>query len=141
MSIEIRDMVSADYDEAVALWRATAGFVIRSVADSRDGIDRLLARNPGLSVVARQDGALVGTVLASHDGRRGYLQHVVVAEALRGQGLANRMVAGCLERLASLHLEWVHLDVAVGNDGAMAFWRKAGWAPREELTRLSRRLL
>lgn len=79
MGALIREMLLADYDAVVALWNSTPGVDIRPVTDSRDGIERLLARNPGLSVVAVNDRELVGCALASHDGRRGFLQHVVVA--------------------------------------------------------------
>jgi ribosomal protein S18 acetylase RimI-like enzyme len=130
-------MVLPDYEALVALWRGTPGFIVRPVTDSRDGIARLLARNPGLSLVAIEDERLVACVLASHDGRRGFLQHVVVAPMSRGQGLAQAMIERCLERFKELHLGWVHLDVDKGNEAAMAFWLKAGWGRRDELCRLS----
>jgi ribosomal protein S18 acetylase RimI-like enzyme len=140
MGVEIREMVLADYEAVVALWRSTPGVDIRPVTDSRDGIERLLARNPGLSVVAFDDGNLVGCALASHDGRRGFLQHVVVAPASRGQGLARAMIDRCLEGLRKHQLGWVHLDVVIDNEAGMAFWQKAGWHPVDTLTRLSRAL-
>lgn len=137
MAVQIREMVLADYEAVVALWRSTPGVDVRPVTDSRDGIERLLARNPGLSVVAVNDGHLVGCALASHDGRRGFLQHVVVAPASRGQGLAKAMIGRCIERLREHHLGWVHLDVVADNDDAMTFWKKAGWHSVDTLTRLS----
>jgi N-acetylglutamate synthase len=140
MSIELREMAPSDYDAILDLWRTIPGFTPRPVADSRDAITRLLERNPGLSVVAVDEGRIAGCALATHDGRRGCLQHVVVAETLRGRGVATAMVDICLRRLKALHLDWVHLDVTNGNDAAMAFWQRAGWSPREELTRLSRPL-
>jgi len=140
MDVRIREMVLADYDAVVALWKSTPGVDIRPVTDSRDGIERLLARNPGLSVVAVSGDELVGCALASHDGRRGFLQHVVVVPALRGQGLAKAMIDFCIERLREHHLGWVHLDVVVDNEVAKAFWEKAGWHPVDTLTRLSRAL-
>ncbi|WP_051888321.1 GNAT family N-acetyltransferase [Caballeronia sordidicola] len=140
MGAQIREMVLADYDAVVTLWKSTPGVDIRPITDSRDGIERLLARNPGLSVVAVNDRELVGCALASHDGRRGFLQHVVVAPASRGQGLARAMIDTCIERLREHHLGWVHLDVVVDNEAAMAFWEKAGWHPVDTLTRLSRAL-
>ena len=140
MDVRIREMVLADYDAVVALWKSTPGVDIRPVTDSRDGIERLLARNPGLSVVAVSGDELVGCALASHDGRRGFLQHVVVVPALRGQGLAKAMIDFCIERLREHHLGWVHLDVVVDNEVAKAFWEKAGRHPVDTLTRLSRAL-
>lgn len=137
MDVQIREMVLSDYEAVLALWRSTPGFIVRPVTDSRDGIGRLLGRNPGLSVVVVDDDRLVGCALASQDGRRGFLQHVVVAPTSRGQGLGKTMVNFCLERLREQHLGWVHLDVAIENEVAMTFWQKAGWQHRDELIRLS----
>ncbi|KQR78638.1 hypothetical protein ASG35_09565 [Burkholderia sp. Leaf177] len=140
MNVQIREMVLDDYDAVVALWRETPGVDIRPVTDSREGIGRLLARNPGLSLVAFNADTLAGCALASHDGRRGFLQHVVVAPASRGEGIARAMIDICIERLREYHLGWVHLDVVADNESASAFWQKAGWHPVETLTRLSRKL-
>jgi len=40
MGVQIREMVLADYEAVVALWRSTPGVDIRPVTDSRDGIER-----------------------------------------------------------------------------------------------------
>jgi ribosomal protein S18 acetylase RimI-like enzyme len=50
------------------------------------------------------------------------------------------MIDKCIERLREHHLGWVHLDVVVDNEVAMAFWEKAGWHRVDTLTRLSRAL-
>ena len=64
-------MTIEDYDEVKALWMTIHGFGIRSVDDSREGIERFLKRNPTTSVVAIEDGHVVGAILCGHDGRRG----------------------------------------------------------------------
>ena len=48
----IRVMTIDDYDEVYALWKKIRGFGIRSIDDSREGVDRFLKRNPTTSVVA-----------------------------------------------------------------------------------------
>ena len=69
----IRTMTIEDYDEVYALWTKIRGFGLRSVDDSREGIARFLKRNPTTSVVAVEDGKVVGSILCGHDGRRGCL--------------------------------------------------------------------
>lgn len=75
--IIIRTMTIDDYDRVAALWAGIKGFGIRSIDDSREGIERFLRRNPNTSVVAEMDGKLVGSILCGHDGRQGCLYHVV----------------------------------------------------------------
>ena len=83
----IRVMTIEDYNQVRALWMKIKGFGIRSVDDSREGIERFLKRNPTTSVVAEVDGKIVGAILCGHDGRRGCLYHVCVDEQYRMRGI------------------------------------------------------
>ena len=54
--IIIREMMPEDYDGVYQLWMSIKGFGIRSIDDSREGVERFLKRNPTTSVVAVQNG-------------------------------------------------------------------------------------
>jgi ribosomal protein S18 acetylase RimI-like enzyme len=136
MSVDVAGMTAADYDEAVALWRACEGIGL-SAADGREGIAAFLERNPGLSVVAREGGRLVGTCLCGHDGRRGYLHHVAVAAAHRGRGLGRQLVEECLERLAAAGIAKCHAFLRADNGPGEAFWQALGWQERTDLKMVS----
>ena len=47
MSIIIRPMEADDYENVYRLWENIQGFGLRSVDDSREGVERFLKRNPG----------------------------------------------------------------------------------------------
>ncbi len=93
----IREMKKEDYDQVYALWMSMKGFAMRSVDDSREGVARFLARNPGSSVVAEEDGQIVGAILCGHDGRRGCLYHVCVSAGYRRRGIGTAMVVFAME--------------------------------------------
>ena len=88
-----------DYEQVYALWLTISGFAIRSVDDSKEGVERFLQRNPGISVVAEEDGKIVGAILCGHDGRRGCLYHVCVDPAYRRRGIGKDMVVHCMNAL------------------------------------------
>ena len=88
----IRTMTIEDYDEVALLWEKIKGFAIRSLDDSREGIDRFLKRNPTTSVVATEDGKIVGAILCGHDGRRGCMYHVCVDPEYRLKGIGRDKV-------------------------------------------------
>jgi len=129
-------MTLSDYDAVMALMSGVPGVAVRA-ADSPPAIGRYLERNPGLSLVAEDGGALVGCVFCGHDGRRGYLHHVVVAPAARGQGVGAAMVARALDGLAALGIYKTHLDVFADNTPAIAFWQHTGWQRRDDIVRFS----
>lgn len=75
MGVEIREMTILDYEPVYALWKES-GDIGLSDADSKEGIKRFMARNPGFSFVAADEGKIVGAALSGHDGRRGYIHHL-----------------------------------------------------------------
>lgn len=132
-TIQIRSMEASDYDAVKALWMTIHGFGIRSVDDSREGVERFLMRNPGLSVVALEDGVVVGAILCGHDGRRGTLYHVCVEEKHRRMGIGKAMVVHCMEALKKEGINKVTLIAFTKNDIGNAFWNEIGWLKREDL--------
>ena len=126
-------MLKEDYDGVRALWMTIHGFGIRSVDDSREGVERFLDRNPGCSVVAEEDGKIVGAILCGHDGRRGCLYHVCVAEDHRLRGIGKEMVVHCMNALKAEKINKVSLIAFTKNDVGNAFWKCIGWTKREDL--------
>lgn len=129
----IRTMTIEDYEGVKELWLSIKGFAIRSLDDSREGVARFLARNPDTSVVAVEDGRIVGAILCGHDGRRGCLYHVCVAEGFRRKGIGKKMVVFCMEALKKQQINKVSLIAFTANDVGNAFWRTIGWTKREDL--------
>jgi ribosomal protein S18 acetylase RimI-like enzyme len=119
-----------------AFLSGTAGLTLRS-ADSRELTERYLARNPGLSFVAMSGEEIIGLVMCGHDGRRGYLQHLVVKPSMRGQGIATALVRSSLAALKELGIEKTHIDVLVENSAAHRYWINAGWQKRDDIVRYS----
>ena len=126
-------MVIEDYDRVKALWMTIHGFGIRSVDDSREGVERFLRRNPTSSVVAEEDGEIIGAILCGHDGRRGCLYHVCVAEGHRRRGIGKAMVVFCMNALKAEQINKVSLIAFTRNDIGNAFWNCIGWTKREDL--------
>ena len=129
----IRIMTTEDYDGVRALWMKIKGFGIRSIDDSREGVERFLKRNPTTSVVAIEDGKIVGSILCGHDGRRGCLYHVCVDEAYRMRGIGKSMVVKCMEALKQEEVNKVSLIAFTKNDIGNAFWKEIGWTKRGDL--------
>jgi ribosomal protein S18 acetylase RimI-like enzyme len=134
--MEIIEYTIDRYDEVMDLMRTTAGVSVRD-ADSREATARYLARNPALSFLAVAGGRIVGCAMCGHDGRRGYLQHVIVSPAFRRNGIANQLVQRCLESLERLGIMKTHLDVFVTNHDANAYWARRGWQKRQDIHRYS----
>lgn len=129
----VRTMTIEDYQGVHDLWMTIKGFAIRSIDDSREGVERFLKRNPATSVVAEENGEIVGSILCGHDGRRGCLYHVCVREDCRMRGIGKSMVVRCMEELEKEKISKVSLIAFTENDIGNAFWKEIGWTKREDL--------
>jgi ribosomal protein S18 acetylase RimI-like enzyme len=135
--LAIRDLAIGDYDAVLKLWNSVPG--VRA-NETREEFGRILARNPGLSCVAEVAGTLAAAVFCCHDGRRGYLYHLAVAEAFRRRGLGQRLVNRCLERLQADGIRRCTIFLIADNAAGELFWRQTGWRERTDLKAFARDL-
>jgi putative acetyltransferase len=136
MQFFIREMSIRDYEEVFEIWQSTRGIGL-SEADSRESIQRFLRRNPGLSFVAHSEDDLVGAILCGHDGRRGFIHHLVVTPPFRLQNIGSALVSRCMSALAEIGIQKCHLFVFRENQDGIAFWKRLEWIPRDDLHMMS----
>lgn len=130
--MDYRNLELSDYENAVALWQRAEDIRLRD-ADSKEGIKKYLLRNPGLSFIAESEGDLLGTIMAGHDGKRGYIQHLAVDEPYRKMGVATQLLKLCLNALFQEGIRKSHVHVLSHNELAKAFWQSRGWVGRTDI--------
>lgn len=131
--IMIRTMKKEDYDEIYALWMTIQGFGIRTIDDSREGVERFLDRNPTTSIVAQCDNRIVGSILCGHDGRRGCFYHVCVHQEYRKRGIGKSMAVAAMKALRAEHINKVSLIAFKTNEVGNRFWQHESWNEREDV--------
>ncbi len=135
-TIRYRSMLPEDFEALHQLWEITPGVDITS-ADTPEGLSFFLDRNPGLSFIAESGGQLVGGIMCGHDGRRGFIHHLVVYTPFRRQSIARTLVQKSLYELELLGIEKCHLFIRRDNESGLKFWERIGWKERLELTMAS----
>ena len=133
MKIIYRAMETEDYDQVYRLWQSIKGFGIRSLDDSREGVERFLKRKPATSVVAIQNGRIVGNILCGHDGRTGYFYHVCVEKSYRKHGIGHEMAKWCMYALKEEGINKISLIAFKSNQVGNAFWQGVGWKKRADV--------
>lgn len=116
-------MTPSDHPAVSALWR-TAGLT-EEPEDSAEEVAAMLAAPQSAGFVAVEAGTIVGAVLCGSDGRYGYIHHLAVAPGRRRSGLGHTLVQACLNTLATRHVLALVRD---GNEPALQFWKRAGFA-------------
>lgn len=82
---------------------------------------------PDLMLVALDDGAVVGSVMAGYDGHRGWISRIAVLKRYQKGGLGRALIAAAEARLADLGCIKINLQVVESNAGAIAFYERAGF--------------
>lgn len=131
--MQIRPLQATDYPALYALWLSCKGMGLNNLDDSPLGIARFLERNPNTCFAAEEGEALVGTILAGNDGRRGYIYHLAVSPSHRKQGLGRALVEQALQALKHEGIHKVALVVFAHNESANVFWEKLGFTSRSDL--------
>ncbi|WP_144122421.1 GNAT family acetyltransferase [Catellatospora sichuanensis] len=126
--IHIRQFRWSDYDAVVAVW-ATAG---REVVP-RAELEAKLIRDPELFLVAETDDELVGVVMGTYDGRRGWILRLAVRPEHRRRGIAGRLVGELEKRFRQLGCPRVNLLVMPDNAAGLRFWQALGYLPMPDV--------
>jgi ribosomal protein S18 acetylase RimI-like enzyme len=120
----IRPFEQRDREAVKALWRVA----FAEFPDAPDNsIDFCLRTGHGALFVGTLAGEVIATVMAGHDGHRGWLYHVATAPAHRARGYARSMIAHAEAYLASLGVPKVNLQIRMGNAAVQGFYERIGY--------------
>ena len=133
MLMKIQTMTINDYEDVYSLWTNTPGVGMRSVDDSKQGIEKFLNRNPTTNFVAVDDDKIVGVILSGHDGRRGYIYHTAVDIKFRGQGIGTKLLESVYGALEKEGVTKAALVVFTNNEIGNSFWKTKGFEKRIDL--------
>jgi ribosomal protein S18 acetylase RimI-like enzyme len=126
--VQIRELrFPNDYPEVERLWATMENGINLGRSDSQKEIQKKLARDPDLFLVAEEDEQIIGTVMGGFDGRRGSIYHLAVAASYRRQGIGSRLMNEIESRLRAKGCLRCYLMVTTNNEEAMRYYEKHGW--------------
>lgn len=127
MTVRLREFTLDDYDVVYALWQRSAPGVGISYSDRREEIEKKLARDPDLFLVAEDEGEVIGTVIGGYDGRRGLIYHLAVVPEYRQQGIGKMLMTEVERRLKEKGCQRCYLLVKHDARDVIEFYRGLGW--------------
>ena len=128
-----------DYALLTKLWEK-AGLPYKSEGrDSKEKIEKEVKLNCNRFLFAVLDGKYVGAVLATHDGRKGWINRVAVLPEFQRRGIARKLVEAAEQWLDDQQIGIVACMIEGYNDESFEVFRKLGYIPFEGMRYLTKR--
>ena len=116
-----------EYPAALQLWQNSGPGVNVGRSDAPAEIEKKLARDPDLFLVAVRGDQLIGTVIAGFDGRRGMIYHLAVADLFQNMGIGSALLDEVESRLRAKGCLKSYLMVTPANMAVAPYYLKRGW--------------
>ena len=138
--IILREMRPEDYDAVIKLWEA-AGLPYKPRGrDSREAIEQQLKLPTAIYLVAELNGQIVGSVLGTHDGRKGWINRLAVHPDHRRRGIARKLVEAVERRCLDLGVKIFAALIEDWNETSMRAFTRLGYVKHDDILYYSKRL-
>ncbi len=126
--MKFRTIVLDDYDKLIQFWKAN--YFLRGI-DSFKYFKLFLEKNPNVSMLAEENGEIVGTALGSFDGRRGYIQKLVVHKDYRRKGIGQQLIKRVVKKLHNVGALYIPINC---EEELVPFYIKCGFKKTGQVT-------
>ncbi len=140
MAVRIAPLRLQDYEAMIRLWRESGLTSRMNGRDSRRAFARQLRLNKGSYLGAFDGERLVGTVLGTHDTRKGWINRLAVDPAHQRRGVATRLLRACEKALVRKGLKVMSAFVVDGNDPSMSLFRRSGYERVPDVVHVRKKL-
>ena len=138
--INIRKLTIDDYNALCALWKE-AGLSYRpNGRDTRENIASQIEGECAIYLGAEEDDKMVGVILGTHDGRKGWLNRLAVAPEYRKRGIAAMLVRAVEERLLDRGIEIFACQIEDWNEASMTVFDNFGYTRHDDIIYFTKRL-
>jgi ribosomal protein S18 acetylase RimI-like enzyme len=128
MQIKYRDLNIKDYDRMIEVW-TESGLPIRPTGrDSREKVAIEMQRNPDFFIGTFDDDQLVGLVVASSDGRKGWINRLAVIPGYRGKGLGRELIRRSEQALYKSGVEILACLIMDDNTPSIRLFESEGYS-------------
>jgi ribosomal protein S18 acetylase RimI-like enzyme len=138
--ISIEELTAEDYRELTCLWER-AGLPFRPLGrDSEENIRRQLESGHVRILGAYESGKLVGTVMLTHDGRKGWINRLAVLPEMRNRGIATRLIEESERYFKALGFEIFCALIENDKLESKRLFEKLGYKRESEIEYFAKRL-
>jgi len=125
--VEYRRLAAHDYDRVVDVWQK-AGLPYKVHGrESREAFARQLGDDHIIALGAFAEDELVGVVIGSHDGRKGWINRLAMVPGMQKQGIAKELVQLVEQYLESAGIMMFAALINSDNFASLSLFQKLGY--------------
>lgn len=125
--VRIRPLDATSIEDLLLLWREANLDHRPRGRDSAEELRHQMEEYPGIFIGAFVDGRLVGSILATDDGRRGWINRLAVHPDFRGRELAAKLIDGAEKRLRGRGMRIIAALIMEDNHPSRRAFEKHGY--------------
>lgn len=139
MNIRIEQYKKGDYSVLVNTWKkANLPFKPKG-RDSEENIEKEVLLNCNQFLFARADDVVIGSIIVTHDGRKGWINRVAVLPEFRKQGIAKQLVDAGEKWLENQGIYIFACQIEDYNKESFEVFKRMGYIPFEGIHYLTKR--
>ena len=131
--ITIRILKPSEFNSLIDLWINSSLPIKPEGRDSEDNIKRQLQLNNNRFFVAEIKKELVGVIVASHNGRKGWVNRLAVLPKFRGKGIATSLMKKSEEFFLSNNIKIFACLIEDWNDQSVEFFLKKEYIEHKDI--------
>jgi ribosomal protein S18 acetylase RimI-like enzyme len=138
-TVTLRTMTLKDYDSVITLWNEGNIPYRPQGRDSRKNIAGQLQQPNCYFLVAETDNKIIGAIVGTHDGRKGWINRLVVVPSYRKKGVAKRLVKEVEQHFTSIGIDIVACLIEDWNTTSMQVFEQMGYTKHTDILYYSKR--
>jgi len=137
--MKTRSLTISDYDQIVALWKRSELPFRPSGRDRKDAVQAQMRADPDFFLGAYEGDRLVGVVVLTSDGRKGWINRLAVDPNFRRKGVAKTLIKESEKILRKHGLRIFCALIEDYNKSSMQLFKKCGYKEHRDIVYFSKR--
>ena len=139
LKMTVRPMTLKDYDSVITLWKEGEIPYRPQGRDSKRNIKRQLQQSNCYFLIAEIDKKIIGAIVGTHDGRKGWINRLVVAPSYQKKGIAKRLVEEVEHHFLTIGIDIVACLIEEWNTTSMQVFEQLGYTKHPDILYFSKR--
>ena len=137
--MEVKPLNIDDYNEVIQLWKRAELDHRPKGRDSKAAISQQIKTDPDLFLGAFENEKLIGVMIGSFDGRKGWINRLAVYPMYRGQGIAKRLIEAIELALRKRGARLICTLIEDWNKNSMHLFEKCRYIKHDSIIYFSKR--